>query len=402
MAQAEQKPIMLVPHSGIQFLTFGFDIDAGPRGVRSFIERPTVDRLWADGKTRMRLLPAYDEVDPEHEPPHKLQSGDDEYDISNGKALEVFVDRWVPMPFFALRPGRTPEGGPLLGKGPANWARARLMLADRPATGMTHTLVLAFDTQLVESATGLTYEGPSLEDARVEREFALAHRFDDLGWFFSDPRVDEAARTVSDYQEWLSAWLREAFHDFKRRERPNRPFKPEDLDHKLEHVARYVAFLNIVQRLVRPPTVRLIDTVSDDPLSKPVSVDLVLDIGNSRTCGILIESFPNESRVDLGNSLVLELRDLSRPDTTYSEPFDSHVELSQALFGPESLSRRSGRPKAFLWPSLVRVGPEAARLREMAEGTETASGMSSPKRYLWDTAPVPQPWSFQPGDTQDP
>ena len=63
-----------------------------------------------------------------------------------------------------------------------------------------------------------------------------------------------------------------------------------------------------------------------------------------------------------------------------------------------SCSRRSGRSNAFLWPSLVRIGSEAARFREEAQGGEAASGMSSPKRYLWDTAPVPQPWRFQPRD----
>src|SRR2546430_11333825 len=53
---------------------------------------------------------------------------------------------------------------------------------------------------------------------------------------------------------------------------------------------------------------------------------------------------------------------------------------------------------AFFWPSLVRVGPEAARFRERVEGTEGTSGMSSPKRYLCDVEPVNQEWRFQPSD----
>ena len=401
MERMEPKPITLVPHSGIQFLTFGFNSDAAPRGNRSFIERPQRDSRRQDGLVPVRLLPAYNENDPEAEPPFMVQSGDDQYDVSNGKALDAFVDRWVPMPFFAVRPGRTAEGHPLLDKGPSNWVRARLMRSDKDRTGFTHTIVFAFDTQLVE-AIGVTYDGPRHADALHEREFLLAHRFDDLGWFFCDEHVDAENQTVSDYQEWLATWLREAFHDYKRRERPGRAFRPEDLEHRLEHLARYIGFLAVIRHVVRLGPVKLLDTVSDEPFAKPVQVDLVLDIGNSRTCGILIESFANDAHVDLGNSMVLQLRDLSRPDTTYSEPFDSHVELAQADFGPERLSRRSGRPRAFLWPSLVRVGPEAARFREMAEGTERSSGMSSPKRYLWDTSPVPQPWSFQAGDYPDP
>ncbi len=402
MDRSSRKPITLVPHSGVQFLTYAFDLESGPRAARTFIERPLPAEKAADGTVPLQLLPGYNEVDPDEEPPHKLQAGDDEYDISNGKALEAFLDRWVPMPFFAVLPGRTADGLPKLDKGPSNWARAKLITADKAETGSTHRLVLAFDTQLVEGSDAITYEAPRRQDALNEREFIMATRFDDLGWFFSDERVSEGSPQVTDYQEWLLAWLKECFHDFKKRQRPGRAFREEDLEHRFEHIARYIAFLHIVERWVDPGIVKLIDTVSEDPFAKPVSIDLVLDIGNSRSCGILIESFAGDDHVDLGNSMVLQLRDLTIPDRTYSEPFESHVELAQADFGPERLSRRSGRLKAFLWPSLVRIGQEAGRFRELAEGTEKTSGMSSPKRYLWDTSPVAQPWSFQPRDYDDP
>ncbi len=402
MEREDGKPIILVPHSGVQFLSFTFDLEAAPRGTRSFIERKRPDRIGPDGLPDVQLLPGYNESDPDGAPPFSAAAGDDEYDVSNAKALQPFVGRWVPMPFFALRPGRQPDGSPLFDQGPSNWARACLFSAEQPAAGSTHTLVLAFDTQLAPGPRGTVYDAPLRDDALNEREFALAHRFDDLGWFFRDERTDAASNSVSDYQEWLSAWLEGVFHDFKRAERPGRPFDRDSLDHRLEHVARYIAFVGFVERVVRPGSVKLVDTVSDEPFARPVAVDLVLDVGNSRTCGILIESHANEAQVDLGNSMVLQLRDLSRPDRITSDPFESHVELAQAYFGPESLSRRSGRARAFLWPSLVRVGPEAARLRAEAEGTERTSGLSSPKRYLWDTAPVPQPWSFQTRDYPDP
>ena len=402
MDRSGRKPITVAPHSGVQFLTYSFDLESGPRAARTFIERPLPEEKAPDGTVPLQLLPGYNEVDPDEEPPHKLQAGDDEYDVSNGKALEAFLDRWVPMPFFAVLPGRTADGLPKLDKGPSNWVRARLMTADKAETGATHRLVLAFDTQLVEGSDAGAYEAPRRADALNEREFVMATRFDDLGWFFSDERISEGSLQVSDYQEWLLAWLRECFHDFKKRQRPGRAFREEDLEHRFEHIARYIAFLHIVERWIDPGVIKLIDTVSEDPFAKPVLVDLVLDIGNSRSCGILIETFAGDGATDLGNSMVLQLRDLTIPDRTYSEPFESHVELAQADFGPERLSRRSGRLKAFLWPSLVRIGQEAARFRELAEGTEKTSGMSSPKRYLWDTSPVAQPWSFQPHDYDDP
>jgi hypothetical protein len=172
----------------------------------------------------------------------------------------------------------------------------------------------------------------------------------------------------------------------------------EDDRFPLEHAARYITFVQFLALAIKPANVRLIDTYSADPSLKPVNVDLVLDIGNSRTCGMLIETFPNQQRIDLGNSYILQLRDLSEPHRIYQEPFESDVQLSQARFGDDFLSKASMRARAFFWPSLVRVGPEAARFREKAKGTEGASGMSSPKRYLCDVEAVNQEWRFQPGD----
>ena len=124
----------------------------------------------------------------------------------------------------------------------------------------------------------------------------------------------------------------------------------------------------------------------------------MLDIGNSRTCGILIERLPTAlTKATLGDAMLLRLRDLARPHLTYSEAFESHVELAQPCFGEDDLSEQC-RANAFLWPSLVRVGPEAVRLRDQAEGTEALSGLTSPKRYLFDVTAQQQPWRFQQAD----
>ena len=60
----------------------------------------------------------------------------------------------------------------------------------------------------------------------------------------------------------------------------------------------------------------------------------------------------------------------------------------------DAIARRSGRGSAFLWASPVRVGPEAVRLSAEARGNEGATGLSSPKRYLWDERPTAQVWRF--------
>ena len=118
-------------------------------------------------------------------------------------------------------------------------------------------------------------------------------------------------------------------------------------------------------------------------------------LGNSRTCGILIESAAGQTSVELSNSYGLEVRDLSHPEMFSTGLIDSRVEFAVAEFGREHIARRSGRRDAFQWPGIVRTGPEAARMIRRESGTETASGLSSPKRYLWDIEPSMSEWRFQ-------
>ncbi|MEO1293072.1 MAG: virulence factor SrfB [Pseudomonadota bacterium] len=416
---AWKDTVWLTPDSGIQCLDFAFDIEALPRKSRGFIERmvlggETSGAVSASGQdghnaggpsiVPLELIAVPEAEDEDALDPRYVPSGqDDSYEINRTRALEPFLEKWVPLPVLRLSGGRDAAGRARLDQGPTNWARARVVeVPSRDSGGgVSHRVVLAFDTALLQSRPNRPYTAPAPQDAIDEMSFQLAHAIDDISWFLSDTAGTESG--AGNYQEWVDEWLRTLFYDFKEAQRPGR-FRPEQLEHKLEHWARYIAFLGLLHEAIDPPTIRLIDTLSREatapfqPKTKSVEVDLVLDVGNSRTCGVLIESYPNERGVDLNNSMVLRLRDLSRPEQIYTDPFASHVELAQADFGPYDLSRLSTREKAFFWPSAVRVGPEALRTLGDAEGTEEITGMSSPKRYLWDCRPVNQEWRFQPGD----
>lgn len=397
--------IRLVPNSGVQFVDFAFDIDELRRSRRTFIER----REGGHGDAEQLKLLRVPDSDEHEDPPSHFQprESDDVYDIDTVQALEVFLEKWVPIPVLRVKGVQGGHGFEELDEGPTNWARARVVaLPDRMrGSGVSHRVTFAFDTELAEKLPNRPYVSLSPDDAQHEMEFRFAHHMDDIGWFLADPRRPEEREATPWFQEWVDTWARDLFHDFVR-QRParfmepgaGRSFRPDMLLHRMEHWARYIALLETLAAAVKPPKFKLVDTVSPEPKVRPVSVDLILDIGNSRTCGILIESYPNEKSVDLNNSMVLQLRDLERPENVYSEPFDSHVELAQANFGRYDLSRLSTRPKAFFWPSLVRVGTEASRIRSLAEDTGALTGMSSPKRYLWDCDPVTQEWRFQPRD----
>jgi len=396
ISRIQQETVRLVPHSGIQFLVLEFNLEEGPRFSRTFIEYKRVELVAADGSYPVELRPGWNDDDMEAEPPYKPQGADSTYDISKQKALEPFLSRWVPVPYLAIQPRRDAWGRDLYHQGPTNWSRVCVSAIEEPQeNGATHRAVFAFDTELLERRPNRAYVGPSPQDAFAEQEFGLAFLFRDIAAFLSDPRT--IGDDQIDYQEWVDRWVDELFIEFKMAQRGGRSLRPDDRE-TLEHAARYISFIQLLDASINMPRIKLIDTVSSEPAVKPVDVDLVLDIGNSRTCGMLIENFPNQQKVDLGNSFILLLRDLEEPHRFYKEPFESDVQLAQALFGKEHLSRASSRSRAFFWPSLVRVGAEAARYRERGDGTEGTSGMSSPKRYLCDVEPVNQEWRFQPGD----
>ncbi|MDD3445821.1 MAG: virulence factor SrfB, partial [Zavarzinia sp.] len=295
------------------------------------------------------------------------------------KGIEPFLGAWVPLPYLKVK-GKSSTGADIFDQGPSNWARLRVVeLPERDRDGNSHRVTLAFDTALGNRMPGRPYVMPSPSDASEQQEFSLVADDDKNAWF-----MEEA---------WVDQWLDETFRAFKQAQRPNRPLRDEDLPNACEHWARYLTFLAAIEGADILPRVRLVDTVSEAGRHVPVAVDLVLDIGNSRTCGILLESHADE-RMDLNDSYVLELRDLGHPEAAYAKPFESRVEFARASFGKDAASRRSGRANAFWWPSPVRVGPEALRLAGDALGNEGTTGLSSPKRYLWDTRPLVQGWRF--------
>ncbi len=377
------KPVVaLTPNSGIQFLDFAFRLDAGARFSRSFLEE-------GDSGTGERTLRAL--VSEEGALLHPLtgEPAEAQYAINIQRAFEPFLSSWTPLPLMRVR-GRDAAGRDVFDEGPSNWARVYVGDADPSETPTGETwrrVVLAVDTSLDvrERTSGGAYLAPNRNDASGEQVFAFSGHEDDIAWF-----VGEA---------WVDEWLEGQFHDFLRGRDRNRRFRPETLPNTFEHVARYLTFVQALEQSCKFPKIRLIDTVSKDRGYAPVGVDLVIDVGNSRTCGILIESDPDGSgQLDLSNSYVVSLRDLSSPTLVHALPFESRVEFSRPSFGRDAVSRLSGRPNAFHWPSLVRIGPEAVRLSVSSAGTEGATGMSSPKRYLWDRRPLNQVWRFCGGE----
>lgn len=389
-----RKEMTIVPFSGIQMLDFGFNLE-GQRLRYDYAE--VVLAGDQTGKAdNGQLIPLTGDADKDSATLAGFPvEGRKDYTLNERQALAPYLSKWVPVPVLRLRKERGRNGEERFDPGPTTWARVRVAELDQPdpETGHSHRVQLALDTALVEANPQDSYLCPEQDDSRNAREFRLVSDPNALGWFLRRPvAAAQKGSPEVDVQKWVSDWTEALFRAFVEAARTNRPIA-EDL--AFEHWARYLAFLRLLDGLIEVPLLRLVNIISERDRGPFVDVDLVLDIGNSRTCGLLVEQIPADSgRANLTSSYPLAIRDLSRPEFYYEGLIASRVEFCELAFGEDRFSRLSGRSNAFLWPSIVRVGPEAIRLVQAEDGTENMSGLSSPKRYLWDSAAMSQDWRF--------
>lgn len=362
------NPISLIPGGCPQLLDYEANKSILADIRYNFEEIPEKD---AAGQTKLHLHAFRKNADGEFADemnPEKLAQGYG-YELTAAKAIPPWLNQWIPLPFLRVREQNWPDSDECRFEyGPTNWARGRLSQSETDPDVLR--LVLAFDMR-VEERNGDIYAALTPDDVDANAHFRLAWRFRDNAWF-----MDLA---------WVEEWLREIWVEWHKK---NRKRLPED--RQFEYLASYLTLLWAIDRISDNCEVFV---VRPDGKNR-VEVDLVLDIGNSRTTGILVETHA-QTATRLNDSYLLQLRDMSEPDKVYTEPFETRVEFSEISFGKDALSLRSGRrTPAFVWPSPVRIGPEASRLATLSRCEKGSTGMSSPKRYLWDERDWKRTWRF--------
>lgn len=387
----------IIPDCGLQFLDFGIKTGKGqPMPERWGFYANKASPLTGDDVPELLAR----EVD--GQPLHR--KGQVTCDVELGDIERLFSNKWVPLPLL-----RRETSGNFF-RGPTNWARVYLHPLETPGPdgrprrivdtdGNSHRVVVVLDTRLAPFVEDEAYAAPSIEDAKSGRPFVLPD--------FRSPESDDDPLRWYLQEEWVRDWCievaKELYEAEDRKSNGGRPVPTPTVEQvrarlneegkPMLHLAAYRAFLDWLRSSGVLPSIIIVDRASEGH-SAPIDVDLVLDLGNSRTCGLLVEADAGDLGADITKAVKLRLRDLSNPVQVYSDPFASRIEFSRASFGRDHLSLRSGLGDRFSWPSIVRVGPEAERLAGRRRGSEGASGLSSPKRYLWDDDPRPDSWRF--------
>ncbi len=305
------------------------------------------------------------------------------YAVDGRRALDAYAGCWVPLPFMRSGDGFTDP--PVFEESPANWVRVFIhkdvSIPQRPH----YKIVLAVDTALEAPPDGasVAQTGPSLDDALNGTVFRCSADVNDIGWFVTEPWVDE--------------WLMEAYREGRQRAETTLLATDTSSPASLEHLAHYLTLLAVLNEArVLPQICLFASGDAADAAASTVPVDLVLDIGSSRAFALLAEAGRSQAGPAAGSPVIdeLALRDLARPWISHTGIFESRVEFSRTAFGKDVYSRWSGRTNAFHWPSLARVGTEATRLASEQNTADAFTGLSSPMRYLWDNKASRHVWRF--------
>lgn len=271
-------------------------------------------------------------------------------------AFELILGKWLPMPMFEIHTGVSADV-------PYAWCRVRIdnVGEGEVAGSCRYRFTWAFDTQI--STDDMAIFRPTFPVEGIDRlEFSLCNQVSNLLTFMS-PTGDFTV-----FSHYIAELL---------------GIDPSSSAYK--YVGWYIYLINFIRLIGAAPEV----TLHRCPEEREIPVDLVLDIGNSRTCGLLFENG------DFTKATMLSLRDMSDPTNTYDHPFDMRLVFRQADFANDIVIEDEDM---FRYPSMVRVGDEAKKLVYRSVQSEglwaSTTNYSSPKRYLWDTRLFKQKWEF--------
>lgn len=294
--------------------------------------------------------------------------------------LTALFDKWLPMPFL--------EEDNINGvETPNNWCRIKLIPKNINRNKINIDVLFAFDTTIGDFED---IEKPNFTNNERLKKFSLCgYSFDKI--FLNDEKTQNKINNIivpnviyeycSKNNNWINANILKLIHG------DNFDLSSLEKGTRMKYYAFYMYLIYYLHQSKLLPSISL---YSDENVES-IDVNLVVDIGNSRTYGILAEDPIDPS---FSKSEILSLTDLSSGDI-YAEPFDMRLAFRKEEFG----SFNPLETKQFIWPSILSIGKEAQKYiyhdtGSVFNGSDANTHYSSPKRYLWDTEPFKGQWEF--------
>lgn len=293
-------------------------------------------------------------------------------------ALEQIEDKWLPMPYYT----RDFTGDSTT---PTNWCRIKLCPVVNEGTQRkkVYHVVMAFDTA---SHPNLDKESVSFNGEPFIDYSLCGLSADDIDQMGTKQQEDIQKMIIplkayefcdKNKQPWLNHYLQDILNSTDLNAFP--------VKSKTKYLVYYMYLICYLHKLRVLPDVR----IYNDAQTVPISTNLILDVGNSRTFGLVAEDPLDES---FSKSSIFKLKDLETGEA-YSEPFDMRLCFKEENFG---LPSPSGM---FRWPSVVRLGKEALNSiyygeQDVDTSSQFDTNYSSPKRFLWDTEPYSSQWKY--------
>ena len=298
-------------------------------------------------------------------------------------AFRSLENKWLPIPYFFKRTEKRFKFSPM------NWSRVKFVPRATSTTEVEYDVILAFDTRAGYESDKYN-EFPVFPDQYCsEMSFALC----DNEFFLMD--YCSSQENWSYINEYIFKLIHPTLNNVSQIKGAN--------VHKMSYIASYIFFVNYLAQNKLLPMVKLYK----DKDVEIRNVDMVIDIGNSRTTALVIEDNSNFNQVKplslIDFTDLLQEGDQGSIIRTYNEPFDMRLAFRKVDFGAFGINDS----KQFVYPSFIRLGQEASTLIHRACSSaweeETLSTYSSPKRYLWDGKPSKKEWEFMvlPGEEND-
>lgn len=261
-------------------------------------------------------------------------------------ALQLIENHWIPLPYFH-------DGEPGRSLAPSDWCRVMFTPiendnADKDEGDFnrdekrTYRVTLAFDTTTGEVpdffsrpqnepdvAAAPYFEGQNsrhyslcgISRAKIEQEMLSKAKIAHM----DSSRIPMAVLGFCNekYNPWLNPALQEIF--------ASTDFSTLPQGGRMKYIAYYIYLVSTIHKMGFLPDVKLYNSES----YPAIKTTLVLDVGNSRTFGLLAED-PLDS--SFSNTTILQLRNLTTGEA-YKDPFDMRLCFKEEHFGVEMSER---------------------------------------------------------------